>query len=239
MIFKINKQLFTVVAACTLTVFGLSGCANEDRWASGTEETKVAGIDFSGVISGEDSPDSRTGAAYGEINTNHDLGVNFFWTKGDYKRLFVNAGTDASPNWLTFTRENNTDSVMVNGVWRYNGASFSCSDFPTVYSDSYTAPYKVRYIGSATKAADSTSVKIERTQKQSPKGFADKIGLYGDCAIATAYVSQWVSEQVGATWKSRLAKCTFTLQHMASYLTFMPYNLPGAMPNTYLKLVKV
>ena len=64
MIFKINKQLFTVVAACTLTVFGLSGCANEDQWASGTEETKVAGIDFSGVISGEDSPSSRTGDFY-------------------------------------------------------------------------------------------------------------------------------------------------------------------------------
>ena len=239
MIFKISKQLFTVVMACAFIAFGLSGCANEDQWASATGGTKGVGIDFSGVISGEDSPGSRTGAAYGEINTNHDLGVNFFWTKDDYRRLFVNAGTDATPNWLTFTREYNTDSIMVNGVWRYNGASFSCSDFPTVYSDNYTGPFKVRYIGSATAATDSTLVKIERTQTQSSKGFADRIGLYGDCAIAQASATSWVSEKVGATWKSRLTKCSFTLQHQASYLTFMPYNLLGAMPNTYLKRITV
>ena len=47
MIFKISKQLFTVVMACAFIAFGLSGCANEDQWASATGGTKGVGIDFS------------------------------------------------------------------------------------------------------------------------------------------------------------------------------------------------
>ena len=243
MIFKINKQLFTVVAVSTLIAFGLSGCANEDQWASGVVEKKEVGLNFSGVINDSDTPASRMGAAYGEINTNHDLGVNFFWTEGDYKHLFVNAGTDVTPNWLPFTIQQNTKEVMVNGTKRYNEATFSCPTFPKMYiSDpgvGWGVQKEIRYVGTSNSVSRVNRVNIARTQTQPNNGFAERIGQYGDCAVAAAGNPEVVYENKGGLSKAQIIRLSFTLQHKASYLTFMPYNLPGAMPNTYLKSVLV
>ena len=81
MMFRINKQLFNVFAACAITAFGLCGCANEDAAANQMEDQQK-GLAFSG-LNGEKSIGTRTGASYGEINTNHELGVNFYWSKDD------------------------------------------------------------------------------------------------------------------------------------------------------------
>ena len=240
MMFRINKQVFNVFAACAITAFGLCGCANEDAAANQTEDQQK-GLAFSG-LNGEKSIGTRTGASYGEINTNHELGVNFYWSKDDYKHLFINAGTDASPNWLPFTGQFSVDSTDVYGKKRVTKASFRCITYPDVYLDQvgWSWQKKIRYIGTSNAVSQVNTVTIPRVQKQSEKGFAERIGQYGDCAVATANnlnYSYFPNRPSGQQYL--LTECSFTLQHKAAYLTFMPYNLPGAMANTYLQWASI
>ena len=142
-------------------------------------------------------------------------GLNFYWTEGD--RLWVNNATlkpDAKNNIADLLAPNPT---IPTGVKRTATAKF-------YFDGNFTAPsYPVRYTGKGSTAGDKVTIKAQ--QNQAIPNDASHLGESGDCGTATATKSG--------------GKYNFTLDHKAAYLTFMPYNLQGAISGVHIAQIKV
>ena len=142
-------------------------------------------------------------------------GLNFYWTAGD--RLWVNNGT------LIQDSKNNIDKKLIastvpGGVQRAARANFW-------FSGTYTASsYPVRYTG---KNGVADKVTIKASQSQTIPNDASHIGEDGDFGVATA------TKPTGSDAYS------FTLDHKAAYITFMPYTTQAWGPNAVIQKIRV
>ena len=144
-------------------------------------------------------------------------GLNFYWTAGD--RLWVNnSGT------LTQDSQNNINSTLVNNpanpsaVKRVDKAKF-------YFAGTFTASsYPVRYTG---KNGAKDKVTIKAAQSQTVPNDASHIGEDGDFGVAIA------TKPVGGD------KYHFTLDHKASYITFMPYTAQGVIAGAKIQKIRV
>ena len=142
-------------------------------------------------------------------------GLNFYWTEGDH--LWVNNGTLIQDN------SNNISTMLVRnlttpgGVYRATTAKF-------YFAGTYTAPsYPVRYTGKGSTVGDKVTIKAQ--QSQTIPNDASHIGEDGDCGTGTAIYS-------GTGYN-------FTLDHKASYVTFIPYSTQTWTQNENTRVLKI
>ena len=108
--------------------------------------------------------------------------------------IWVNSGSTTSPT-LTASSSNNITSTTASAKFYFDGI--------------YTAQsYPVRYTGNASNSGN--TVTIATSQNQDEANNATQLGTVGDCGVGTA------TRQTDGSYK-------FTLDHKASYITFMPY----------------
>ena len=108
--------------------------------------------------------------------------------------IWVNSGSATSPT-LTASSSNNITSTTASAKFYFDGT--------------YTAEsYPVRYTGNANTSGN--TVTIATSQNQDVANNATQLGTVGDCGVGTA------TRQTDGSYK-------FTLNHEASYITFMPY----------------
>lgn len=108
--------------------------------------------------------------------------------------IWVNSGSTTSPT-LTASSSNNITSTTTSAKFYFDGT--------------YTAAsYPVRYTGNASSSGN--TVTIATSQNQDEANNATQLGTVGDCGVGTA------TRQTDGSYK-------FTLDHKASYITFMPY----------------
>ena len=108
--------------------------------------------------------------------------------------IWVNSGSTTSPT-LTASSSNNITSTTASAKFYFDGT--------------YTAAsYPVRYTGNASTSGN--TVTIATSQNQDEANNATQLGTVGDCGVGTA------TRQTDGSYK-------FTLDHKASYITFMPY----------------
>ena len=108
--------------------------------------------------------------------------------------IWVNSGSTISPT-LTASSSNNITSTAASAKFYFDGT--------------YTAAsYPVRYTGNASSSGN--TVTIATSQNQDEANNATQLGTVGDCGVGTA------TRQTDGSYK-------FTLDHEASYITFMPY----------------
>ena len=108
--------------------------------------------------------------------------------------IWVNSGSATSPT-LTASSSNNITSTTASAKFYFDGT--------------YTAEsYPVRYTGKANPSGN--TVTIATSQNQDVANNATQLGTVGDCGVGTA------TRQTDGSYE-------FTLNHKASYITFMPY----------------
>ena len=108
--------------------------------------------------------------------------------------IWVNSGTTTSPT-LTASSSNNITSTTASAKFYFDGT--------------YTAAsYPVRYTGN--ESTSGNTVTIATSQNQDVANNATQLGTVGDCGVGTA------TRQTDGSYE-------FTLNHKASYITFMPY----------------
>lgn len=169
----------------------------------------------------EDNSSTRTTAEYFD-NGGANRGLHFYWTEGD--RLWVNTGTALSPV-LMQDKYNNINSLLVphptipTAVKRATTAKF-------YFEGDYSAPsYTVRYTGKGNTVGNKVTIKAQ--QNQSIANDASHIAESGDCGIATA------TKPIGG------GRYNFTLNHEASYITFLPYSTQGVVSAAKIQKIKV
>ena len=143
--------------------------------------------------------------------------VKFYWTSND--QLWINNTASASP-----LKASNHSTIPTP-----NGKEATAKFW---FEDRYTAPdYPVRYTGNSNTAGDKVIIKSAQAQ-QAPNDGAH-IGTDGDCGTATAH-------------RQGDGSYLFTLDHKASYLTFMPCyssnldpDYPGFASSVKLTQIKV
>lgn len=187
------------------------GCANDDTTNKEKQQAPVTESLTAFVVEDVDAATRTTGEYDGS-------GVAFYWTKGD--RLWVNNAA-ATPTLKQDARNNISDllvpSTIPNGVQRTATAKF-------YFEGDYTASsYPVRYTGKNSTQGD--KVTIAAQQNQTVANDASHIGESGDCGVATATKSG--------------GRYSFTLDHKATYLTFMPYTSQAALSGVVVTQIKV
>ena len=202
-----KTNILSLLAIAGLLTF--AGCASDDT--ANKDNDQEPGTEGLTSFVEEDNTTRTTGEYDGS-------GLNFFWTEGD--RLWVNTGTALAPV-LTQDSKNNINSTLVNNptnpsaVKRVDKAKF-------YFAGTFTASsYPVRYTG---KNGVKDKVTIKAAQTQTIPNDASHIGEDGDCGVATA------QKTVGR------GKYHFTLDHKASYITFLPYNAQGRLINVLQKI---
>lgn len=141
-------------------------------------------------------------------------GVDFYWTEGD--KLWVN-NTAVTPPLIQSVRDNISSQLAASGDTKTATAKFY---FPGTFT---AASYPVRYTGYGNSAGD--KVTIANTQNQSSPNDGSHIGKDGDCGTAIATKSG--------------GRYNFTLNHEASYITFVPYatlNFASSVKVTKIKV---
>ena len=144
-------------------------------------------------------------------------GLNFYWTQGDH--LWVNNGTLIQDN-------SNNISAMLTYSPTVPGAVKRAATARFYFAGTYTAPsYPVRYTGKGSTVGDKVTIKAQ--QSQTIPNDASHIGESGDCGTGTAIYS-------GTGYN-------FTLDHKASYVTFIPYSTQtwAQYENTYVLKIRV
>lgn len=121
--------------------------------------------------------------------------VNFYWSSGD--KLWIKDGTLKKS-----VKDEIDDNIAASETGKTNNAKFY---FPGIYT---ADTYLLRYTGNGNESSEKVTIKA--TQNQQDPNDAKHLGTDGDCGTATA------QRQADGTYK-------FTLDHKASYLTFMPY----------------
>ena len=94
--YKLIYKLLSFLPVCTLAFLPMA-CTEERELLERLDESQTleSMVNFSGIV---DEPASRTSGRYGIISGN-DLGITFYWTPNDFEHVYINKGTDASPNW--------------------------------------------------------------------------------------------------------------------------------------------
>ncbi len=142
-------------------------------------------------------------------------GLNFYWTEGDH--LWVNNGTLIQDN-------SNNISAMLTYSPTVPGAVKRAATARFYFAGTYTAPsYPVRYTGKGSTVGDKVTIKAQ--QSQTIPNDASHIGESGDCGTGTAIYS-------GTGYN-------FTLDHKASYVTFIPYSTQTWAQNQNACVLKI
>ena len=174
-------------------------------------------------------PDLKGLTSFVEVDTatrttaNYDgSGLDFFWTEGD--RLWVYINSPISPRWERDARNTINEKLenhptIPDAVKRAATAEFYFNGDFTEQS------YPVRYTGKS--YAFGKYVTIKGGQSQHTPTDASHIGEDGDFGIATA------TRPIGG------GKYYFTLEHKASYITFMPYTSNGVISAALLQKIRV
>ena len=136
--------------------------------------------------------------------------VKFYWTSND--QLWINNTASASP-----LKPSSRSTIPTP-----NGKEATAKFW---FEDRYIAPtYPVRYTGNGNAAGDKVIIKSAQAQ-QAPNDGAH-IGTDGDCGTATAH-------------RQGDGSYLFTLDHKASYLTFMPCYSKVFDPSVKVTQIKV
>lgn len=137
-------------------------------------------------------------------------GIKFYWTSND--RLWIN-NKAVTPS----LKESHRSSIPTTGG-KETDAKFY---FAGVYS---AATYPVRYTGNGNTSGNKVTIKANQAQ-QAPNDGAH-IGKDGDCGTAEA------KRQTDGSYR-------FTLDHKASYLTFIPYYSIGFTTDVKVTQIRV
>ena len=206
-----KTNILSLLALAGLLTF--AGCASDDT-ANKDNNDQEPGTEGLTSFVEEDQATRTTGEYDGS-------GLNFYWTAGD--RLWVNTGTTTSPV-LTQDSQNNINAKLENNptnptaVKRVAKAKFW-------FSGTYTASsYPVRYTG---KNGTADKVTIKAAQSQTVPNDASHIGEDGDFGVATA------------TKPTGSEAYTFTLDHKAAYITFMPYTTQSEVAGAKIQKIRV
>ena len=237
---KMKKHLFTSWLAVGVLALGFAACASEDNAGKGepkkTDTIPLAmGKPLRGFIDStvyktslaSPAKQSRMTGIYGNISSG-GTGIKFFFDKDEdyvdgvgssgYGYLYVNMGTDATPNWQQFgysgtytegghtypytqTIDTDADGNVITALFHARGSYHLTKE-----------SYKLRY-GYYTGSTNGY-VSIRYEQRQETPGKAMRLANYGDYATATA-------EDNGLYYD-------FVLNHRSAYITFMPYAGVGA-----------
>lgn len=206
---KVNRLSF--IALVGLLLF--SSCASDETSGDqGKKDTDTKGL--TAFVVGEDTPTSRTTAEY------DGAWLKFFWTEGD--RLWVH-NTAATPALRQDARNNINTLLEDNPAVMYSVKRAAKAKF--WFDGTYTASsYPVRYMGNDNAVGDKITIKAQ--QDQILPNDASHIARDGDFGVASA--------QRGGDGGYH-----FTLEHKASYLTFLPYSSQPSVAGVYLTKIKV
>ena len=240
---KMKKHLFTSWLAVGVLALGFAACASEDNAGKGepkkTDTIPLAmGKPLRGFIDStvyktslaSPAKQSRMTGIYGNISSG-GTGIKFFFDKDEdyvdgvgssgYGYLYVNMGTDATPDWQLFG-QNGTYSEGGNNI-PYTQSIETDADGNVVTALFHTRntskhltneSYKIRYGYNSYHIQNNSVVAIQTNQYQKNPGKATRLAYYGDYATATA-------EDNGLYYD-------FVLNHRSAYITFMPYAGTGA-----------
>ena len=208
---KMKTNILSLLAL-TGALFLTVACASEDT--ANQKEGQEPNTEGLTSFVEEDNATRTTGEYDGS-------GLNFYWTLND--RLWVNTGTALAPV-LTQDSKNNINATLENhptnpsAVKRVATAKF-------YFAGTFTATsYPVRYTG---KNGAKDKVTIKASQSQTVANDASHIAEDGDFAVATA------TKPTGG------GAYFFTLDHKASYLTFMPYSNRGNISGAKIRKIRV
>ena len=252
---KMKKHLFTSWLAVGVLALGFAACASEDNAGKGEPKKTdtiplTMGKPLRGFIDStvyktslaSPGKQSRMTGIYGNISSG-GTGIKFFFDKDEdyidnvgssnYGYLYVNMGTDATPDWQQFgsygtyteggvnypyaqTIETDADGNVVTALFHIRNSGKHLTK----------ESYKIRY-GYGSNSISNNGIYIQRDQYQKDPGKAVKLAYYGDYATTTA-------EDNGLYYD-------FVLNHHSAYITFMPYAAAGASHDalTQCKLWKV
>ena len=238
---KMKKHLFTSWLTIGVLALGFAACASEDNAGKGepkkTDTIPLAmGKPLRGFIDStvyktslaSPAKQSRMTGIYGNISSG-GTGIKFFFDKDeDYVDgvgssgtgyLYVNMGTDATPEWQLFG-QNGTYSEGGNNI-PYAQSIETDADGNVVTALFHIRntgkhltkeSYKIRYGYSSNPTSNNIYIRGEQCQKD--PGKAVMLAYYGDYATTTA-------EDNGLYYD-------FVLNHHSAYITFMPYAGVGA-----------
>lgn len=217
--YKLIYKLLSFLPACTLALLSMA-CAEERDLPQQRDErpTLESTVNFSGFL---DAPSSRTSGKYGIISGN-DLGITFYWTPNDFEHMYINKGTDTSPNWEKAIGQhwNDKDATTHSG-----SASFQ---FKGVYPNEH---YTLLYVGGpqTSPSKDKKYVTFAKFQRQATPNDGEMANS-GDCGVAITS-KEWYYKN--GAWGAHGERHNFVLQHKAAYVTLLPYNPRGNMGNTF------
>lgn len=239
---KMKKHLFTSWLAVGVLALGFAACASEDNAGKGEPKKTdtiplTMGKPLRGFIDStvyktslaSPGKQSRMTGIYGNISSG-GTGIKFFFDKDEdyidnvgssnYGNLYVNMGTDATPDWQqvgsygTYTEggvnypyaqtiETDADGNVVTALFHIRNSGKHLTK----------ESYKIRY-GYSSNSISNNGIYIQRDQYQKDPGKAVKLAYCGDYATTTA-------EDNGLYYD-------FVLNHHSAYITFMPYAAAGA-----------
>ena len=195
-----------------LAIVGLlsfAGCASDDTANKQQEQEEHVPEGLTAFCMKDGA--TRTTADY------DGSGINFYWTEGD--RLWVNNVTLKQDVKNTIANTLVPNPAAPTGVKRTATAMF-------YFAGNFTAPsYPLRYTGKGSTVGDKVTIKAQQTQTL--PNDAAHIGEDGDFGVATA------TKPIGGS------KYYFTLDHKASYVTFMPYTTQRWAPNVVIQKIRI
>ena len=137
--------------------------------------------------------------------------------------MYINRGTDTSPMWERATKVAFTDkdatTHSANATFRFKGK----------YEDK---SYTMLYAGGDQKFSTKNKIYVNFARIQKQTSLDDgEMANSGDCGVAKTSSEYYYDKN--KVWGRHGGRHTFTLEHKAAYVTFMPYNPRGHMDNTY------
>ena len=138
-------------------------------------------------------------------------GLDFYWTAND--KIWVKDDNN--------TYHQSSEDDIANRIAAVPGSTTTAKAKFWVNGTYSNGTYKVRYTG---KNGIQDKVTIKASQTQSTPNDAAHIADDGDFGVADATGS---------------GKYTFTLNHKAAYVTFMPYNANGVIPGAKIQKIRI
>ena len=201
-----TKQLAMVAYAFALA-FTLGGCVNDltnNEHRAENKETKETfnTKSFAGASSQMELPKTKTSGKYTDVSKKQDgskMGIQFYWDHDDYNRLWVNLG--GATGWQRFYKQ---DTLKLFDDGKIAQSRFYLHSYYKLTEEKY--PLWYGYNGPSGNTRQ-THIRYSYTQT-APNDFSN-LWDQGDCGFATAIDN-------GIWYK-------FSLQHVTSYINFMPY----------------
>lgn len=192
------------------TLLFVTACVSEETTNKQTKQEQESDAEeLTAFVVEEKNPQTRTTGEY------DGSGIKFYWTQ--YDNLWVNNGTLKKNARNTISESLRNHPTIPTAVLRTPTAKF-------YFLGTYTAAsYPVRYTGTYNNAGD--KVNIAAQQEQYIANDASHLGRSGDCGTALATKSG--------------SRYTFTLDHKAAYLTFLPYTMQEYFSNAVITQIKV